>query len=227
MSTQCDARTPVRPMFVVWVLVSALCLALAAGIGGRFYYEVWGSQGSSDASSAAMVTSLNKKWDTAPVNNAVADPAMANVNPSDDGTPFAVMKIARFGKSWEQPIVQGTKLAELGIGVGHVPGTAMPGQLGNVSLAGHRTTYGRPFNKIAEMKRGDVITIDTSTATYAYKMVSSKTVLPNEVDVFAPVPGKPKSKVTQPWLSMSSCTPEYSATHRYIVHALLVKTVRK
>ena len=51
--------------------------------------------------------------------------------------------------------------SDLRKGPGHYPNTPLPGQRGNVGIAGHRTTYGAPFNRIDELQRGDPIVVTT------------------------------------------------------------------
>ena len=62
----------------------------------------------------------------------------------------------------DQFVVEGTAAADLAKGPGHYIGTAMPGQQGNIAIAGHRTTYGAPFNRLDELKVGDKVVLTTS-----------------------------------------------------------------
>lgn len=225
MSTQCDAPPrKSRILVVLMLLAGVMCLTYGIGTCGYVWYQVYGSRASSDAQSQDMIKSLQSSWSK---GSTTADPAVAALplnNPSNDGTPFATVAIPRFGSSWLQPVVQGTALAELGIGVGHEPGSAMPGQVGNFAVAGHRTTHGRPFNMIADLQAGDKITVTTDTATYVYVVTGHQIVSPADVSVFAPVSNHPGAKPTVAVMTLSSCHPEYSATHRYIVHAKLVSS---
>lgn len=196
-------------------------LGYAGSTTGYVWWENFGSQGEANADARKMVADLHSTWKKSPAPTNT-DPE--SVNPGEDGTAFATISVPRFGSTWLQPIVQGTTLAELGVGVGHVPGTAMPGQIGNCGLAGHRTTHGRPFNHIAELRRGDKITIVTNVATYTYSVTSKEVVTPDAVSVFDPVPHHPKAKQTKAIVTLSSCHPEYSAHERYVVHGELVST---
>lgn len=199
-------------------------LGYAASTTGYVWWENFGSQGEANADAHKMVTDLHSNWNKTPAP-ANTDPGA--LNPGSDGTAFATIAVPRFGSSWLQPVIQGTTLAELGVGVGHVPGTAMPGQIGNCGLAGHRTTHGRPFNHIAELRKGDKVIITTNTSTYTYAITSHEIVKPDSVEVFEPVPHKPGAKQTRAVLTMSSCHPEYSAAQRYVVHGILTTTQRR
>src|SRR5690606_40138254 len=90
------------------------------------------------------------------------------------GEPFAVIRIPRFGDDYARPVIEDTGLDVLARGVGHYVGTAMPGEVGNVGLAGHRTTYGAPFNRIHELQPGDRVVIETAAA-YSVYVVDSHT----------------------------------------------------
>ena len=65
-------------------------------------------------------------------------------------------------------IVAGTSYESLERGPGLFVGSPLPGQLGNVAIAGHRTTYGAPFSRIDEIREGDEIVIETKKGTYTY-----------------------------------------------------------
>ena len=66
---------------------------------------------------------------------------------------FAIVRIPRFGADYARPVIEGTGRDVLALGVGHYVGTAGPGEVGNFALAGHRTTYGRPFHDIDRLRR--------------------------------------------------------------------------
>ena len=136
-----------------------------------------------------------------------------------DGTAFAIIRVPRFGADYARPILQGSGTTELQEGVGHYVGTAMPGQVGNFAIAGHRTTYGRPFHDIDKLRPGDTIIIETKRDYYVYRMRRHTIVRPWQTEVIAPVPQHPGERPTARWLTMTSCHPKYYATYRYIAFA--------
>jgi LPXTG-site transpeptidase (sortase) family protein len=102
----------------------------------------------------------------------------------------------------------------LDVALGHIPGTALPGQKGNVGVAGHRD---RLFRRLAELARDDRIELQTPVATYTYKVDQMAIVSPQAVSVLAPGHGSELTLVT--------CYPfNYigSAPKRYIVTAHLI-----
>lgn len=135
------------------------------------------------------------------------------------GEAFAIIRVPRYGKDYARPILQGTGLPILMRGVGHYDGTAMPGQVGNFAVAGHRTTYGRPFHNIDQLRPGDAIIVETKQDYYVYTVRSHAIVAPSRTDVIAPVPEHSGVKPTQRWMTMTSCHPKYSAAERYVSFA--------
>lgn len=153
-------------------------------------------------------------------------PASANEKPKavPFGEAFAILRIPRLGADYARPVLEGTSLDILDEGVGHYKDTALPGVVGNFAVAGHRTTYGRPFHDIDKLQPGDKVVVETKTTYFVYVVRSHKIVLPTAVEVIAPVPDKPGAKPTERWMTMTACHPKYSAAQRYIVFAQLDKS---
>jgi sortase A len=147
------------------------------------------------------------------------DPATAPATPAPaEGEPVGVIEIPKIGL--ERVIVQGVTKADLKKGPGHYPGTPLPGQAGNSGIAGHRTTYGAPFNRIDELVPGDDITITTPQGRFLYKVIKAPDsdaapyiVKPSDVAVLE---DKGDNRIT-----LTACHPEYSARQRIIVNAVL------
>lgn len=114
-------------------------------------------------------------------------------------------------------LVEGVKSKDLKVGAGHIPGTAMPGEIGNSAIAGHRNyTFGSYFNRLDELAVGDQIIVEYGKNTYTYEVYETLVVLPEETSVLNQ---SKKDKV----LTLITCTPVRVATHRLIIHALLVE----
>lgn len=113
--------------------------------------------------------------------------------------------------------VEGVTKQALKFAVGHMPGTAMPGEVGNCALAGHRSyTFGEYFNRLDEVEVGDEIQITRGKETYTYKVYESFLVEPTEVWVTEPIENK---KI----VTLITCHPVVKATHRLIVRGELVE----
>lgn len=118
-------------------------------------------------------------------------------------------------------VVQGTTPSALRAGAGHYLNTPLPGEKGNVGIAGHRTTFGRPFNRLDELGPGDVVYLDTPLGTYTYTAVASFDARPNP----HPVAPNDVSVLAQPangyWLTLTTCNPKGSAAERLILRLKL------
>jgi sortase A len=118
-------------------------------------------------------------------------------------------------------VVEGISLAALRAGAGHYPETPLPGEVGNVAIAGHRTTYGRPFNRIDELNPGDKVILSTPLGRHTYEVMTRPwVVLPTDWDPV--VNDYPEGGS---FLTLTSCHPEGSATHRIVVRAKLIDSV--
>lgn len=138
-------------------------------------------------------------------------------------TTFASMRVPRWEGEPTRTITQGTDRPNVlnPLGVGHYEGTAMPGGVGNFALAAHRTTYGKPFNRIAELQEGDPVVVWTKDTWYVYRVTSSQIVTPQDVQVIAPVPGDPGAEPSERYITLTTCHPMFSAKERYVVHGVL------
>jgi len=119
------------------------------------------------------------------------------------------IEIARLGLS--VIVMEGTDRATLRRAAGHIAGTALPGQPGNVGIAAHRDTFFRPLRNV---RRNDIITLTTLRGEYRYRVVSTTIVPPSDVGVLNPS----ASEV----LTLVTCYPFYfigSAPSRFIVRA--------
>jgi sortase A len=118
------------------------------------------------------------------VTDACVD-AAASLQPSQ---PFAIMQIPAFGPSWKFAIVQGAALAQLATGPGHILGTALPGEAGNVGIAAHDITAGNPFLHLGSLHVGDKIVITTEHCIVTYRVSRApRKVLYTDVAVLRPV----------------------------------------
>ncbi len=175
-------------------------------------WQLWWTDVVSDADAAQVVDTLQADFD----NPEWVQPKHVKI-----GDAFAIVRIPRFGAKYARPLYEGTTTDVLQRGIGHYVDTAGPGEVGNLAMAGHRTTYGKPFNKIAELKKRDVVLVETKETWYVYRVTGHEIVAPNQVSVLLPVPDEPDAEPTLAVLTMTSCHPEFSARERYVVHATL------
>ena len=132
-----------------------------------------------------------------------------------DGDPLTRIKIPSIGV--DTVVVEGTSASALRAGAGHYPATPLPCENGNVAIAGHRTTYGKPFSELDRLKSGDVVILETPIGTCTYEItVEPRVILPTDLSVVA-------NDVTRQMLTLTTCHPKGSAARRLYVQAKLVE----
>jgi sortase A len=168
---------------------------------------------------------------TTPVSGGLASPPPPASSPApppaaEPGSALAVLHIPRLGEQNDEPtvVVEGVSTADLKRGPGHIPGTALPGQIGNVVLSGHRTTYGAPFARVDELRPGDAVVVETRDSWFTYSVTGTRVVEPTAVEVTWPVPGQRGATATEALLTLTTCHPRYSARQRLVVQAELTAT---
>jgi sortase A len=199
------------------LLLANLLIAAGVVVGGFVVYEVFITNLIAEQATKQQVDELTEKFAESP----------AEVSPTK-GEAFALITIDRLGdKVNKLPVIEGIDQSDLAKGVGHYPGTALPGQLGNFSIAGHRATHGEPFAKFEELRAGDKVRVETAAATYVYELTDDTMVKPKGTWVIDDVPGKPLAQPTERIITLTSCEPRWNATKRWIWWGTLVEVLPK
>lgn len=164
--------------------------------------------------------------DAPPEEIAVLLPMLAATGNSDAPGPDAPLTgmvngigILTIGKiDLKLPVSEGVKSAQLKISVGHVPQTAAIGDMGNAVIAGHRSyEYGKHFNRLGEMEKGDFI---------QYRSIGGKDMEFIVDEILEVLPGDPTAfaqTADKAQITLYTCTPIRKATHRLLVRATRVK----
>src|SRR6266851_4327702 len=109
-------------------------------------------------------------------------------------------------------VVEGTGASALRAGAGHYPNTPLPGEEGNVAIAGHRTTYGKPFANLDRLNPGDEVVLETPLGRNVYRVTKAPFVVSNtDFTVISQTPGHT--------LTLTTCHPKGSASQRLVVKA--------
>ncbi len=132
-----------------------------------------------------------------------------------EGDPLTRFQIPKLGV--DTIVVEGTSYSALRAGAGHYRITPLPGMKGNVGIAGHRTTYGRPFNRVDQLRVGDKIILTAPVGRYTY-------VVSRAPWITHPYDWSVLEKSKDPLLTLTTCHPKGSARQRLIVRAKLVKS---
>lgn len=114
-------------------------------------------------------------------------------------------------------VVEGVSASALRSGAGHYPNTPLPGEESNVAIAGHRTTYGKPFANLDQLESGDEIVLETPLGKNYYRVSRGPYVVAS--NDWAPIAATPGRKT----LTLTTCHPKGSAKQRLIVKADFVK----
>jgi sortase A len=183
-------------------------------------FQLWGTGVSQARSQQALRASLRADVPTVagsgsrPTSGGTAAKGSSKAAPTMvlDGGAVSLIEIPKIGVT--QAVVEGTTVDDLHKGPGHYTGSAMPGQIGNVAIAGHRTTYGAPFARLNELHANDVIYLTSKAGRYRYVVSKDPfVVLPTQREVVAPTPDAE--------LTLTTCHPRYEASRRLIVNAHL------
>lgn len=111
---------------------------------------------------------------------------------------------------------EGTDYRTLREGPGFYIGSTLPGEAGTCAVAGHRTTYGAPFNRLDELEEGDEIFLETDgNEEFTYIVTGKKAVIPTDMSVL--------ENTDYPTLLLSTCTPKYFSTRRLVIFARIIE----
>lgn len=174
---------------------------------------------------------IAREWAEAPA------PEPPPIVESDDGSTYyepvipeapaeteqlGLLRVPRFGADYSFGIYGGTTRArtldKLGIGV--YKESKMPGEVGNFSMAGHRTTWGKPFHQLDRLRLNDAIVVETPDGWYTYRFRTLQYVEPTQTDVLLGVPQMPGAATGERYITLTACSPLYSLAERIIAYGV-------
>ena len=175
---------------------------------------------------------LREEWASTPAQE------RGTITRVDIGDAFGVLRIPRLGEDYTRVVLEGTQEEQLSQGPGHYVDSAMPGEEGNLSLAGHRVGKGSPFMELDGMRAGDPVVVETADSWFVYRVLGDPAtgdvdtdrsgipgmhiVSPSAVEVVSPTPNAAASAAPSgAYLTLTTCHPRYSARQRLVVHARL------
>lgn len=181
-------------------------------------YELFWTGLSTDRAQESLQDDLRQRW--------LNDPK-ATIQSFEAGDGIGIMRIPRLGADWSWVVVQGVTVDALKDGPGHYPGTALPGEIGNFAVAGHRATNGEPFAYLDKLRRGDEVIVETKRRLYTYRVQRHEITDPTAVSAVLPVPNRPGVRATQRRITLTTCEPRYGSTHRLIYYGKLASAREK
>lgn len=221
-----DSRRPRRPVSVVGVFGELL---LTAGVVILLFlaWQLWWNDAIMDSQQSSSAADLMGDWEREareqPVPEDFGDPVVLSGDVENAET-FAVMYVPRFGENSQRRVAEGTGLDVLNssfLGVGHYPGTAMPGGVGNFALASHRSAYGGGMHEIEQLQLGDKIYIRTADGWFTYAFRDFEYVTPETMQVLAPVPHQPEAEARDRIIALTTCNPLFSTAERIIAYGVM------
>jgi sortase A len=169
------------------------------------------------STSSTTTSSTSTSTTIAPTTTAVPatlpDPESPPADPraAEALTQVGTIEIPKIGVS--KSMYEGITLTTLDHGPGHWPGTAMPGQLGNVVIAGHRVSHDKPFRNIDKLVPGDDVIMTTADGSFDYKVTSTEIVNPDALWIVDQTPDYTAT--------LFACHPPGSTRQRIVVHLAL------
>ncbi|GAA1620724.1 hypothetical protein GCM10009700_06240 [Brevibacterium sanguinis] len=219
-------RQPIGPIRGTIRTFGELCITAGLVLILFVVWQLWWTDLEANRDNEVLADQLTKDWANQDPNQLPDDPDEPVVaDPVEKNTAFGIFYIPRFGDDYYRTLAEGVDLEPVlnRMGVGRYPNSAMPGEVGNFSVAGHRVTYGKPFNQIAKLQPGDEIVVQTKDGFYTYTFRNFDIILPDAVEVLAPVPDQPDYKGKDRILTLTACNPMFSARERYIAYAELTE----
>jgi sortase A len=201
------ARRIVRVSGEILITFGLVILLFAA-------YEVYGKASTIEAHQNALSDQLDQTWARPAAGVAATDPGV------EPGTPIARLYIPVMKLHWV--VVEGVGVADIRYAPGHYAGTAMPGRIGNFSVAGHRVPP--LFWNLQEVQPGDQVVVQTKDYWYVYRVTVNEIVRPHSLEVVAPTPDRIGVAPSLAMLTLTTCNPKWNDYQRMVVHAELMTT---
>ncbi|WP_370149090.1 sortase [Streptacidiphilus sp. EB129] len=205
---------PVSAVRAAFALLGELLIVVGAVVG---LFAAWLYWGQSPLPTAAQQRTNQRIQHAFRSGTSVPDGAVA------------LIRIPALGASWQYPVYEGTGFEQLSKGLAHYTGTTEPGRPGNFAVAGHRSSN-TGFEPLADLpddiRVGGQILVDTASAEYIYQVTGTKQTNPSDVSVLRPDQGRgadPKPGL----FTVTTCTPRYGSSGRFIVFATLVRTAKE
>lgn len=216
-------RRKLRPAPLIGLVVGLLLIGwlvwqfAVSGLVARFQY-------------ADQVNELRASWaaEGGSDQDATPSPSPSRTRP-EPGQAYAILHVPTWGDSYAVPIIAGTSQGVLARGIGAYASSVPPGQLGNLALAGYRTTHGAPFGRLLALNAGDEVVIETREAVFVYVIdvpAREVTVSGDAAWVLDPVPGT-ADEPTRPTLTLTTSQDLIWSDDRSVAFAHLGSTRNK
>jgi sortase A len=188
-------------------VAAALLLPVLVGCGSAAADDETAAAAATTSTSTTAVPATTTTW---PLTQPMTPP-------EEDYFDEPIVEIGRIAVpalGLDEVLHQGISLHNIDLGPSHWPGTALPGHLGDVVVAGHRVTHSRPFRDLDALGTGDTLTFTTAEGTFTYEWTGTEVVTPDRVDIADQMP--------EYEATLYACHPPGSARERIVAHFRLV-----
>jgi sortase A len=175
-------------------------------IGQPFYTDLQAQRTQEDLGRALQTASVREAFEQ---------------NDLQEASPVTRLLIPKLGV--DTIVVEGTSKAALDAGAGHYENTPLPGMGGNVGIAGHRTTYGKPFADLDQLTTGDRVELVTPVGNYIYEMLPPFDGHANPW-VIEPTDWSVVDRTDEAMLTLTTCHPKRSDAQRLVARLKLVES---
>jgi len=195
--------------------IGLLMIAVGLGLLGWFLWQYFGTNIVSKQAQQRITQSTLDQWE-----NGI------------EGDAIGLLRVERFGKDFQVPIIKGFDDATLAKGVGMYPKGDDPGAVGNFVIAGHRVTHGEPFRDFLKLRKGDLVEVETRTHIYTYELENNGDAITVDFTTswpLWPVPDKDwdNSEPTENKITLLTCSELFHTRNRNVAIGHLVKTIDK
>lgn len=209
-ATTSTPRTVVRWLGDMLITVGSAMILFVA-------YATWGTVGDIHDGQHSLEQRLTQAW-TPPT---VGGQPLPQTTPE----PSLVGRLHLPELDLDLVVVEGVSPSDLRFAPGHYPQSAMPGQVGNMAVAGHRTPG--IFWDLDRLEPGDAAVVETADKWFVYRVTGVRIVSPGAAQVVAAVPDQPGATPTVAMLTLTTCNPKWDNYQRLVVHAQLDRTQDK
>jgi len=205
-------------------LISELCLTAAALIGLYLVYQTWFTNEVAHDQAQRISSELDEVLPEHKVAiSQSAEPEVVKLTAAPLESIGRIYVPRLKDDVWATPIIVGVSERALANGVGYYPGAALPGGLGNFSLAAHRATNGEPFARFEKLKAGDLVYIETTSGWFTYELLENKKIRDSETWV---LDARPKGIELQSEriITLTTCDPRWNSVRRWAWWGVLVES---
>lgn len=208
-----------RRRWSTWV--GGVCILVGLSLLLYVAWQYWGTNWVSHRKHEQVVGEVRTIWERG-----------EDAAETEEGTASALVRIPAFGDDYVVPLLEGVRDEALAAGFGHFEDNAMPGEVGNFAIAGHRVTHGEPLREMPALEVGDEIIVETRTTTYYYELTSGGDDLRVSFDdgwvVDDPLPTNPERGGVQPaqvegqrLITLTTCAELFHTDDRLVAFGVL------